>query len=87
MAGFYDAKGNKLGGNTKPKSGFYDKDGNKLGKSNTLPTKNTLERDGIKFGTITNAGLKAIEENNLDSYTPASEEEEKTIENFTNYQH
>ena len=48
-------------------------------------TSNALERDGITFGNVTNAGKKAIEENTLDSYIPETEEEKKTIENYKLY--
>ena len=48
-------------------------------------TQNTLEYDGIKFGTVTNAGLYAIQNNTLDSYTPATEEEKRAIRSYTAY--
>jgi N12 class adenine-specific DNA methylase len=49
-------------------------------------TKNTLEYDGVKFGTVTNKGLKAIENNTLDSYTPETEEEKRAIRSYLSYQ-
>ena len=77
MAGFY-AKGNNSQSTSKAKKkGFY--------ALNNADTQNTLEYDGIKFGTVTDRGLKAIQNNTLDSYTPATEEEKRAIRSYTAY--
>lgn len=77
MAGFY-AKGNNSQSTSKAKKkGFY--------ALNNADTKNSLEYDGIKFGTVTNAGLKAIQNNTLDSYTPVTEEERTTIRKYNEH--
>ena len=82
-------------------AGFYDKNGKKIQtssegkKKNNAPlshlhvdnakTKNKLVYDGKELGTITNAGLKAIESGTLGSYTPVTEEERKTIEAYQSH--
>ena len=84
MAGFYDKNGNRILTTAEKKK-----------KKNNAPlahlhidnseTKNTLEYDGINFGTVTDRGLKAIQNNNLDSYTPSTDEEKKAIESYKKY--
>ena len=80
MAGFYATNGNTSNNNSnnkKKKKGFYAYDNSS--------TKNDLEYDGIKFGTVTDKGLKAIESNTLDSYTPVTEEERDAIASYNAY--
>lgn len=86
MAGFYDvnSKNHKTTNTTKKKK--VNSSFSNLHIDNA-ETKNTLEYDGIKFGTVTNKGLKAIQSNTLDSYTPENEEEKKAIEAYKNHLH
>ena len=80
MAGFYDKNGNKIQTSSKNKN----KNNAPLAHLHidNVYTKNTLEYDGVNFGTVTNKGLKAIETNTLDSYVPETEEEKRTIEAY-----
>jgi hypothetical protein len=73
MPGFYYKNGNE----TTNTSNTQNKSKNKKGFRyiSNKETKNTLEYGGKTLGTVTNKGLKAIEENNLDSYVPETEEE------------
>ena len=78
MPGFYYKNGNETSqktnnqSNGKKKKGFYH--------VSNKDTKNTIEYGGVTLGTVTNKGLKAIENNTLDSYVPETEEEKRTIQ-------
>lgn len=82
MAGFYDKNGNKIQDNTSSKSKKISKPSMSHLHIDNVNTKNKLVYDGKELGTITNAGLKAIESGTLGSYTPATEEERKAIEAY-----
>ena len=47
-------------------------------------TVDLVTNDGINHGRITVAGLNAIRNNTLNTYTPINDEEKKTIEAFKN---
>ena len=63
---------------------FKNKDKQIRERNKTELSQSLVTNDGINHGKITVAGLNAIRNNTLNTYTPINDEEKKTIEAFKN---
>lgn len=63
---------------------FQNKEKQIRERNKTELSQSLVTNDGINHGKITVAGLNAIRNNTLNTYTPINDEEKKTIEAFNN---
>lgn len=61
---------------------FQNKEKQIRERNKTELSQSLVTNDGINYGRITVAGLNAIRNNTLNTYTPINEEEKITLENF-----